>query len=408
VELKVRSHPLNECRLCGSAKLEAVLSFPDSPAGDLYKDAKKVAVELPRFPLGCNLCVDCGHVQLSYFVDPEIIYSEYLYVTSDSLGLDQHFQNYADDLLNYIQSDSPKTIFEVGCNDGTLLEKLCKAGHRGIGMDPAEYPLRIAASKGLTVIQDYFSPESSSKVKNSHGTIDVIIANNVLANVENLNEVFTSFREIISSEGVIVFETGYLEHIALKKVIDNIHHEHIDYFSVKPLISFLKKNGFYIDRVVINDSKGSSIRVFAKVGPSTLTSANVLAIASKEVSHGFFEKTLYSDLNLQIQEESIRIKTFINSSRSLGHQIVGYGAAIGSTTLLIALDLENELDFLVDDNARRLGHYSPGAGIPVNSVAELFEADSAVIVLAWRYGKSILPKLSEISTVKSVTSIWSE
>lgn len=404
----MRSHQLIECRLCGSEKLEAVISFPDSPAGDLYKEFRQTSVELPRFPLRCNLCIECGHVQLSFFVDPELIYSEYIYVTSDSLGLDQHFQNYADDLLRYIQPDRPKTILEIGCNDGTLLEKLCKVGNRGIGLDPAAYPLSIAAGKGLTVVQDYFSRESSRKIMNSYGSMDVIVANNVLANVENLNEVFKSFREIISTDGVIVFETGYLEHIVSKKVIDNIHHEHIDYFSITPLIKFLEKYDLYIDRLVINESKGSSIRVFAKVGPSSLTPRYVSAIASSEVSEGYFELLSYSDLNLEIQKESLRIKRFIEVNRNLGRKIVGYGAAIGSTTLILALDLENEFDYLVDDNPRRAGKYSPGAGIPVKNMGDLSIGECAVIILAWRYEKSISPKISPIPSVKSITSIWSE
>ena len=404
----MRSHQLLECRLCSSAIIEPILTFPDSPAGDLYKERRDVAVNLPRFPLGCNLCADCGHVQLDYFVSPEVIYSEYIYVTSDSLGLEQHFQNYADDLLNYVNPKSPLTIFEIGCNDGTLLEKLCKEGHQGIGMDPADYPLKIAASKGLRVVKDYFSPQSSSEIKKSFGTIDVIIANNVLANVENLGEVFSSFRDLISEQGVIVFETGYLEHVVSKKVIDNIHHEHIDYFSIRPLIGFLEKFDLYIDRVVINDSKGSSIRVFAKVGPSMRTPANVLAVASIEESDGYFSLENYSDLTLAIQRESIRLKTFIREARKLGQQIVGYGAAIGSTTLILALNLETEFDFLVDDNLRRVGHYSPGAGLLVNSPDEINKADSAVVILAWRYEKAILSKLSDFSTLKSVTSIWSD
>jgi len=405
--VEMRSQYLSECRLCASANLDPVLTFPDSPAGDLYKRTKKSAVMLPRFPLGCDLCADCGHVQLNFLVDPETIYSEYIYTTSDSLGLDQHFQDYVDDLLRYLGAERPQTILEIGCNDGTLLEKLSEAGHRGIGMDPAEYPLKVAASKGLTVVQDYFSAKSAQEIKKSHGRVDIIIANNVLANVESLNEVFRCFRELISDHGVIVFETGYLEHIISMKVIDNIHHEHIDYFSIKPLINFLNKFDLYIDRVLITESKGSSIRVFAKPGPSTLTSAEVLEIALNETSTGFFDVSNYSKLEFAIQQESIRIKDFIKNARKIGHQVVGYGAAIGSTTLLLALDLENEFDYLVDDNPRRIGQYSPGAGIYVNSAAELCKEESAVVVLAWRYQSSILPKLSKISSVKSVTSIWS-
>ncbi|CAN1484926.1 AdoMet_MTases domain containing protein [Candidatus Nanopelagicaceae bacterium] len=404
----MRSRRLTECRLCGSANLSAILTFPDSPAGDLYKPQRDLAIELPRFPLGCNLCVDCGHVQLNYFVDPFMIYSEYIYITSDSVGLDKHFESYADDLLGYVHSTKPRTILEIGCNDGTLLEKLCRAGHTGIGLDPAEYPLSIAASKGLTVVHDYFSAETATQIEESYGKMDIIIANNVLANVENLNEVFSSFKSLISSDGVIVFETGYLEHVISKKVIDNIHHEHIDYFSVTPLIGFLKKFDLFIDRVIINESKGSSIRIFAKPGASTRTSSDVEAIASNEVAQGFFDVEKYSKLNLEIQEESIRIKNLIKKARSLGHQIVGYGAAIGSTTLILTLDLENEFDFLVDDNPRRVGQYAPGTGINVKSLADVNSAECTVVILAWRYEDSILPKLMNLKTVRSVTSIWSK
>lgn len=403
----MRSRRLTECRLCSSANLSAILTFPDSPAGDLYKPERELAIELTRFPLGCNLCIDCGHVQLNYFVDPRMIYSEYIYVTSDSVGLDKHFENYADDLLSYLQSDNLQTILEIGCNDGTLLEKLCRAGHTGIGLDPAEFPLRIAASKGLTVVHDYFSAETAAQLRKTYGHMNIIIANNVLANVENLEEVFSSFRELISNDGVIVFETGYLEHIISRRVIDNIHHEHIDYFSIKPLIGFLKKFDLFIDRVVVNESKGSSIRVFAKPGPRSKTSSDVEAIASNEVAQGFFDIEKYSKLNQEIQLETIRIKNFIKQARSLGHQIVGYGAAIGSTTLILTFDLEDQFDFLVDDNPRRVGQYAPGTGLNVKSLSEVDSAESTVVILAWRYEESILPKLMKMKTVQSVTSVWS-
>lgn len=403
----MRSRRLTECRLCNSSNLSVILTFPDSPAGDLYKPKRELAIELPRFPLGCNLCIDCGHVQLNYFVDPKMIYSEYIYVTSDSVGLDKHFENYADDLIGYLQSDKLQTILEIGCNDGTLLEKLCRTGHTGIGLDPAEFPLMIAASKGLTVVHDYFSTETAAQLRKTYGHMDIIIANNVIANVENLEEVFSSFSELISNDGFIVFETGYLQHIIFGKVIDNIHHEHIDYFSIKPLIGFLKKFGLFIDRVVINESKGSSIRVFAKPGPRSKTSSDVEAIATNEIAQGFFDIEKYTNLNLAIQLESIRIKDFIKKARSLGHQIVGYGAAIGSTTLILTLDLENQFDFLVDDNPRRVGQYAPGTGIQVKSLSDVDSAESTVVILAWRYEESILPKLMKLKTVKSVTSVWS-
>ena len=358
---EVVNHHILSCRLCNSRSIESVLTLGDSPAGDLYKSTLSESQTLKRYPLNCNICSTCGHVQLSYFVDPTEIYSEYIYKTSDSLGLDSHFSEFANDLFDYSNSSKKLNLFEIGCNDGTLLYYFKELGFETLGMDPASIPLKEARNKGLNVIESYFDNSTISEVKKRMPVVDIIVANNVLANVENINSVFDSFIELLSDDGFIVFETGYLKYLVELKVIDNVHHEHIDYFAISPLVKFFETKGLYIDRVLINNSKGSSIRVFLRRGKVDKTPKIVHDICKKDFN--VFSKSI---------------------------------------------DIFETLDFLLDDNSRRKEKFAPGTGILVKSLEEILDLKCAVIIFAWRYQDAIKARIGNVISVKEITSIWDQ
>jgi len=118
----VNSYQITKCRLCSSDSLQEILSLGTTPSGDLYKSHKLESLMLKNYPLICNMCINCGHVQLSHFVDPTEIYSEYIYKTSDSLGLNTHFDSFSQDLKSYLNTNKRMNLLEIGCNDGTLMQ----------------------------------------------------------------------------------------------------------------------------------------------------------------------------------------------------------------------------------------------------------------------------------------------
>lgn len=402
----MNSYQITKCRLCSSDSLQEILSLGTTPSGDLYKSDKPQALRLKKYPLACNMCVNCGHVQLNYFVNPTEIYSEYIYKTSDSLGLDKHFDSFSQDIKNYLNTNKNMNVLEIGCNDGTLMQYFKDLGFETLGIDPAVIPAEEARKKGLNIIESYFDKLILPKIKEMMPIIDIIVANNVIANVEDLNSVFDKFSELLAEDGLIVFETGYLKYLAELKVIDNVHHEHIDYFSISPLTRFFETKGFYIDRVLINDSKGSSIRVFLRRGTIDKTPKKVYDICSQEVINGYFDKTTYARLEIDIVQETKRLKDFILTAKSEGFLVVGYGAAIGTTTLLAAFNIQNEIDFLLDDNPRRTGKFAPGTGIAVKSLEEIQDLKCAVIIFAWRYQDTIRARISNEIAIKKITCIW--
>lgn len=402
----MHSYQINKCRLCRSTSLQEILSFGNTPAGDLYKSHKSDSLMLKQYPLNCNMCLICGHVQLSHFVDPVEIYSEYIYKTSDSIGLNTHFDSFAQDLKDYLNTNKKINLLEMGCNDGTLMQYFKELGFETLGIDPAAIPAQEARKKGLNIIESYFSKSILDKVKEIMPTVNVIVANNVIANVEDLNSVFDGFSELLSDDGLIVFETGYLKYLSELKVIDNVHHEHVDYFSILPLTKFFETKGLYIDRVLITESKGSSIRVFLRRGKKDQTPKVVRDICSQEIANGYFNKETYVRLERDILQEEKRLRDFIAGAKNKGLLVVGYGAAIGTTTLLSALNIAKEIDLLLDDNPRRKGKFAPGTGIVVQSLEEILNLKCAVIIFAWRYQTTIKARIRNEIAIKQITHIW--
>jgi len=63
-----------------------------TPPGDTYVPAERATIPQECFPLGLFLCESCGCIQLLDVVDPAVIYAEYIYQTSISLGLPENTQ----------------------------------------------------------------------------------------------------------------------------------------------------------------------------------------------------------------------------------------------------------------------------------------------------------------------------
>lgn len=122
------------CRLCGSKKLTTVYKFQKTPIGDDYR--KKISFT-KFYTLKLKRCLKCNFVQLSNVVNVKSVYGEYLYVTSTSVGLLNHFFRLAKKLIQFGYINKNSKVLEIGSNDGTFLEFLQKKVNFVLGVDPA-------------------------------------------------------------------------------------------------------------------------------------------------------------------------------------------------------------------------------------------------------------------------------
>lgn len=385
----------NDCRLCGSEKFELVLPILPSPIGDAFVSADLLNEEQDLFPLDTYLCLNCGHLQNLDIVDPEILFRNYTYRTSASTGLVDHFKKYARDVVADLKIQANSLVVEIGSNDGSLLKAYKELGMRVIGVDPAKKIAAVASAQGVETWPEFFSYGIAQKILAQSGQASLMCANNVFAHADDISDIVKGIRSLLSTDGVFVFEVSYVPDIIDNFVFDTIYHEHLSHHALIPLERFFNSLDMTLFDVQRVSTKGGSIRGFAQPMSTgkRLKSESYLRLMDEEHSRGIAQPEIYRNFFQNIEKRKNAVLEYLDKEISEGKTIAAYGASTTTTTLLYHFELQNKIEFIVDDNPLKLNLYSPGAHIPVFSSTELYEkSPDIVVILAWQYADPIIKK----------------
>jgi SAM-dependent methyltransferase len=378
------------CRLCDSKDIGVVLPLQNSPLCDAY-------LKLPKkqefYNLNLCLCNKCGFVQIDTVVNPETIYRDYIYVTTSSPGLQNHFKEYALEVCSFLKLDDLNLTVDIGSNDGTLLGFFKQQGHKVLGIEPSIKAANSANENGIETLSEFFDIGLANAIVDKYCKASLITINNLFANVDNLNEFVESINLLLDSNGVLVIESSYLLDMVDNMVFDFIYHEHLSYFSILPLIRFFKQFDMQLIHVNEVGTKGGSLRYYwARNNSKWSPSLNVKELSLREANAGI-NTGKFKDYEDRIETVKFQLLEFLEKHKE--DKIVGYGASATSTTLLSHFGLHKYLSYLVDDNPDKVNTYSPGYHIPVYNFDRLKnEQPDIIFILAWRFKEEILKKLS--------------
>jgi SAM-dependent methyltransferase len=397
--------------MCGSRDLHLILRMTPTPPGDHYVTAEQLGRPQPCFPMNLMMCGSCALAQLPDIVDPELLYRDYIYNTSISLGLVQHFDRYAESVIARLAPKPGSLVVDVGSNDGTLLKGFKKRGMRVLGIDPAIEAGRMANEAGIETLSTFFTKDLGAKVKSERGAASIVTANNVFANIDDLDDLMHGVTALLAPDGTFVFETGYFPDLARYFIIDNIYHEHLSYYSVKPLARFFQRFGMTLAAVDYQPTKGGSIRGFVRFerAPALANAGDRDTLLARETADGFDNPLRMRWFTEKSEVLRRQVRDTVASLRQAGKTVVGYGASVGVTTLLYYFELGKALAFLVDDNPIRHGRYSPGDHLAVLPSDALYERNpDNILLLAWRYKAPIIKRHEQIRDKFLLPEIWDQ
>jgi SAM-dependent methyltransferase len=310
----------------------------------------------------------------------------------------KYFQKYAKDMVNRFDLKPGDFVFEVAANDGTLLKAFQDLGMKVLGVDPAT-EIAKKAGKGkdaVTIIPQFFTEELADEIIAKYGTAKLIIANNVLAHLDNVADIIKGVRTIMGSDGIFVFENSYFKDMYVNNLPDLIYHEHMSHFLVYPLQVVFRDHNMFLFDVQSKEVHGGSIRGFVSNKYREITNVDDFIKSEREL--GLIAQ---GDKHIKMTTWSQRIDHLrgslwrtINNYINDGKKIACYGAPAKFTTLSYMLDLNQEnIAYVVDDNPLKQGTYSPGKHIPVLPSSELKDNKPDVIVItAWNFADSIMEK----------------
>lgn len=378
------------CSSCGYDDLDLILDLGLSPVADAYTSSAEEASA--RYPLQVAVCTGCWLVQLLDVVDHSVLFGTgYSFYSSASPPLSQYHRQYARDVMAKYPGLSRELVVEIGCNDGDMLQNFHNINYPTLGVDPAGGPVKVARKRGLHVINEPFTLDVAKNIlaERTYGA-GIVIANHVLAHVENVHDTLAGMAELLSVNGVGMIEVQYLPDLITNNAFDLVYHEHRNFFSLTSLEKALEQHGLYVTNAQLTDRQGGSLRV--NVGKRRVSNANVESIRASET--WLHNRSSYQGLQGRVERIRARLRDMINAAVDNAHggSVVGYGAPAKATTLLNFCGIDNSyLDWVFDTTEAKQNRFIPGTGIKIIAPNDtLMREVSTTVILAWNYAATIM------------------
>jgi 2-polyprenyl-3-methyl-5-hydroxy-6-metoxy-1,4-benzoquinol methylase len=391
-----RSSAESVCRICASPLGAPVVDLGLSPLSESFLSSGDLDRLEPRFPLTVHLCPKCGLAQLREYVMPEEIFSEYAYFSSYSPSWVEHARRFAVAMIEQLGLGPRSQVIEVASNDGYLLQHFRDRGIDVIGIEPAANIAKVAIAAGVPTIVQFLGREVANQLAAQGHRADLLVGNNVLAQVPNLHDFVAGLATLLAPNGLLTLEFPHVQRLLERTQFDTIYHEHFSYFALSTTAALAEQHGLMVVDVEELGTHGGSLRVHLRHRAENVRpSQRVAALEAAERAAGVFDRATYqafAERAAAIKRDSL---DFLRTARADGKSVAGYGAPGKATTFLnycgIGTDL---LPYTVDRNPYKHGLHMPGTRTPIFPVDRLAETrPDYVWILPWNLRDEIAAQL---------------
>lgn len=389
------------CRFCGSTALRTFVDLGMSPLCETYPSAADFQKGEIYYPLHVYMCEKCFLVQLEEYEKAENIFSDYPYFSSYSDSWLKHSERYCSRMKERFGLNRNSFVVEVASNDGYLLQYFVRRQVPVLGIEPAANVAKVAEEKGVPTLVRFFGTQVAKQVAAERGGADLVLGNNVLAQVPDLNDFVEGLKILIKPNGgVLTLEFPHLLKLIEWNEFDTIYHEHFSYFSLLTTQRILEAHGMKLFDVEELATHGGSLRVYARRAEDTThhLSPNVARVIEAETKAGLASPEGYGSFARRVKETKLAFVEFLLTASRQGKRVAGYGAPGKSATLLHYCGIGKDLiEFTVDRSPYKQGRFLPGSHIPIYHPDRIREAQpDYVVILPWNLKQEIMQQLSFI------------
>lgn len=380
------------CSFCDSKSMTKIIDFGKMALAGGFLKPEQFSTE-PFYPLRLYFCNDCFAVQVIDKVSASVLFENYFYFSSSIRTLREHFASYAAEVTSrFLEDPKDSTVIEFGCNDGVLLSPLADQNIGTlIGVDPAGNVVKTINDPRITIINDFFKEDVAENIVAKYGKADMVVANNVYAHIPDIQRITRAINNVLSDDGVFIFEVHYLGKIVNEMQYDMIYHEHLYYHSLLSLINHFKRYDMMVFDVKPIPIHAGSMRYYVcKQGSrhSRSVTAEVTMLKEDELSKGFHLAETYARFAADVADRKEKLMDLLKDIKAKGRTVVGYGASGRANTMIQYCGIDHSLmDYMIDDAPAKAGYYTPGSHflIQPNSVLQKELQPDYLLLFAWSF-----------------------
>jgi 2-polyprenyl-3-methyl-5-hydroxy-6-metoxy-1,4-benzoquinol methylase len=388
------------CRFCGADLRRTFVDLGMSPLCETYPSAADFNCGEVYYPLHVYVCEKCFLVQLQEYESPESIFSDYAYFSSYSDSWLKHCDTYCKQMTARLHLNGQSFVVEVASNDGYLLQYFVHDNIPVLGIEPAANVAKVAVEKGIPTLVQFFGTKLAQELAGRGRCADLVLGNNVLAQVPDLNDFVEGLKILLKPTGVLTLEFPHLLRLIEQNEFDTIYHEHFSYFSLLTTARIMDAHGLKVFDVEELATHGGSLRVYTcRVEDQTHgIELSVDDLIEKEQEAGLGSPDGYECFAHQVKETKWAFVEFLINAAREGKSVAGYGAPGKSATLLNYCGIGKDLiEYTVDRSPYKQGRFLPGSHIPIYHPDRIRNLrPDYVVILPWNLKNEIMEQLQFI------------
>lgn len=385
---------IDKCRICGNSNLVQVLDLGEQMLTGVFPRQK--GADVTTGPLRLVKCFGgdevCGLLQLQHSYDLGEMYGEnYGYRSGLNANMVKHLHSKVKRILGRVELRKGDLVVDIGSNDSTTLQAYPTLGIDLVGIDPTGVKFRKYYPAHVQLIPNFFSSDLL-KQRFPGRKVKVITSFSMFYDLESPMQFMREIHEVLSDDGIWVFEQSYMPTMLEMNSYDTVCHEHLEYYALRQIQWMAERVGFNIIDVEFNDVNGGSFSItVSKVArDSTAVSPEVRKILEDERAKGLDTLAPYQSFAGRVEQNKRDLLAFIEKAHGEGKTVAALGASTKGNVLLQYCGVtKNEIEYVGEVNADKYGCYTPGTWIPIISEDELLlNKPDYLVLLPWHFWKS--------------------
>jgi len=245
-------------------------------------------------------CQQCSHGKLAYVIPPKELYGEgYRTKSAASSGASYILHRFREFVDGACRLEDFGAVLDIGANDGSLLSLF--PAMRRIAIDPN------AATTGENVCSFF----EEAELPDCGDTRKLVLCSNTLEHVENVQRMFSKLAVYMTANDVAAFQFPCLDLLVEDSRFDQVHHQHIHYFSFHSVRILLAQYGFVGLRYHFDASHYGMLMVLFKKGRQNIDPPTQVSAYDLIRSYSVFKDNCHAT-NVRLQRT----------------RATGYGAAL--------------------------------------------------------------------------------
>ncbi len=366
---------MSRCRLCRHDGIREWLDFGPQALTNRFLRSRGEAEYLHPCKLG--VCRRCGTLQLESPVPVDEMRPRFDWISYNEP--ESHLDEVAAfiAMLPGVRSDS--VIGGITYKDESTLKRLNALGFPKTWLAHIRDDLGVASPLGgIESVQDRLTVATAEKLAAKYGRPDVLLVRHVLEHSYDIHEVLRATRSLVKPGGYVLFEMPDARKALERYDYTTVWEEHLFYFTPATLRNGFALAGYEVESLnrfyySQEDVLVAIVRPGAEPQAASLPDRELayeLDRADRFI-HGF---PRYRD---RIRE------TIAGFARTRG-KVAMLGAGHLSGAFINLYGLEDAIDFVADDNAKKHGLFMPGSKAPILPSSALVDRDIRLCLMTVR------------------------